>query len=53
MRKVAGWAAIAFLVFFIARDPQAAAGLAKHLGSGLASVGDGAVAFVSRLGGGR
>lgn len=53
MRKLAGWAALAFLVFFVAHDPHGAASLARQVGSGLGSVASGFATAVSSTAGGR
>lgn len=41
MRKVFGWAAIAFLVWFVAANPAAAADLARSLAAGAEHVASG------------
>jgi hypothetical protein len=38
VKKVLGWAAIAFLVFYVVRNPTGAAATARSIGAGLGSV---------------
>ena len=49
MKKILTWGAVAFLIFFVAYRPQAAAGVFKSIGSSIADVGSGMVEFVSNL----
>lgn len=49
VKKVLTWAAIAFLVFFIAYRPAAAAQVAKSIGGGLVDLGTGFGDFFTRL----
>jgi hypothetical protein len=48
-KKVLGWGALAFLVFYIVTQPAAAAGVFKAIGSGLASIANGFGSFVGNL----
>lgn len=48
-KKFLTWGGIAFLLFFIAFRPEAAADVFKSLGSTLADIGEGFGDFVSSL----
>ncbi|HKX72862.1 MAG TPA: hypothetical protein VJM32_02525 [Candidatus Saccharimonadales bacterium] len=49
VKKVLTWGGVAFLIYFIAYNPQGAANVAKAIGSGLWSLGDGIGEFFSSL----
>jgi hypothetical protein len=49
VKKLAGWAVLAFLLFYVLRDPAAAASTAHHLIVMLADVGAAAGRFLSDL----
>lgn len=49
IRKVVGWAVVAFLVFFVAYRPASAASATKLIGSGLADIATGFSDFFTRL----
>lgn len=53
MKKFLGFAAVAFVVFFIARNPAGAASTARGLFSQLGAVASGFSVFVSNLAGGK
>jgi hypothetical protein len=39
LKKVLGWALLAFIAFFVLSNPSGAATAARHLAAGLASAG--------------
>jgi hypothetical protein len=49
VKKVLTWAAVAFLVFFVAYNPQSAATVFKSLGNGILSVAKGFGTFFTSL----
>jgi hypothetical protein len=49
VKKVITWAAIAFVVFFVAGQPQAAAGIMRAIGNGLLDLAHGFGTFISSL----
>ena len=51
-QKIFGYAALAFLLYFVLTNPSGAAASAKHIGSGLASAATSVGAFFTALTGG-
>jgi hypothetical protein len=51
-KKILGWAVLAFVAFYVLRNPTGAAATARHIGTGLAGVGTAAGQFLSALTGG-
>jgi hypothetical protein len=49
VKKVLTWGSIAFLIFFIAYRPNAAAGVAKSIGSGIMDLATGFTDFFESL----
>jgi hypothetical protein len=49
VRQLAGWALVAFAVFYLLTDPSGAAGFAHGLLDGLRSAGHSLSSFVSNL----
>ncbi len=49
VKKVLTWAAIAFLIFFVAYRPQQAASVFKTLGGGIMDIAQGIGDFFSSL----
>lgn len=49
VKKIATWGSLAFLVFFVAYRPAAAANVVKSIAGGLGDVGSGFASFVSNL----
>jgi hypothetical protein len=52
VKKILGWLALAMVVLYALKNPTGAAGTFRHLGTTLASLGDGAGRFLSALIGG-
>ena len=52
VKKILGWALLAFVAFFVLKNPPAAAATARHIASGLASVGTSLGEFFTALTGG-
>jgi hypothetical protein len=48
-KKVLGWIVLALVIFYIVRDPAAAATTTKHIGSGLATMASGIGDFFTRV----
>jgi hypothetical protein len=48
-KKILTWAAVAFLVFYVVRDPHGAATTTKTIGSAIANVGAGFGSFLSSI----
>ncbi len=51
-KKILGWLLLAFLLFFILRNPSGAAATATHIGSGLASAATSLGQFFTAVTGG-
>lgn len=51
LRKVLGFALVAFLVYFVVTNPAGASAAAHHVGAGLAAVAHGFSDFAGRLAG--
>ncbi len=49
VKKVLTWAAVAFLIFFVAYRPQQAAGVFRTLGGGIMDIAQGIGDFFSSL----
>ena len=49
LKKIATWGGIAFLIFFVAFRPNAAADVVKTLGNTLVDIGSGVGDFFSSL----
>jgi hypothetical protein len=49
VKKVLTWGGVAFLIFFIAYNPEGAANVFKAIGSGLWNLGDGFAEFFASL----
>ncbi|MGH3318699.1 MAG: hypothetical protein ACRDN9_00705 [Streptosporangiaceae bacterium] len=49
MKKYLTWAIVAFALFYLLSDPQAAAGLVRSAAGGLSSAAGSLAAFVSAL----
>lgn len=49
VKKVLTWAAVAFLIFFVAYNPQEAASVFKSIGNGILSVAKGFGQFFTSL----
>lgn len=45
VKKILIWGSIAFLLFFVAYNPEGAAQVAKNIGAGLANLADGFQGF--------
>jgi hypothetical protein len=53
-KKLLGWIAVAFGVFFVLKNPAGAAATANHIGAGLGAAATSVAAFFTALvGGGR
>jgi hypothetical protein len=53
VRKLAGWAVVAFVLFFVIHNPTGAADTAHRLMAGVSHVASGLGSFVTALGSGR
>ena len=51
-KKLLGWLLLAFVVFFVLRNPSGAAATARHIGAALAAAGTHLGEFVSAVTGG-
>jgi hypothetical protein len=49
LRKVITWAIVIFVIYYLATDPNAAAGFLKHALHGLQSAGNSMSKFVNKL----
>jgi hypothetical protein len=49
VKKAVTWALIAFVIFFVAFSPNAAARVARLIGSGITSVANGFASFLSSV----
>lgn len=49
MKKVATWALVAFLVFYVVSQPRQAAEMVRRLGDGVMSLANGFGSFISSL----
>jgi hypothetical protein len=51
-KKILGWALLAFLAFYVLKNPTGAAATARHLAAALSSAGTAAGQFLSAVTGG-
>jgi hypothetical protein len=52
LKKILGWLAIAFLAYYVVKNPSGAAATAHHIGTGLASAAGSLGDFFTALVGG-